>query len=75
MFRICICFPASIMKASFEKLRGREGLYSFHATGFSLIPLKISENLYFLIFSGGVERDQSGIKWLKEHDLLLHKYI
>ena len=29
-----------------------------HATSLSLYPLKTSENLWFLMFSGGIERDQ-----------------
>ena len=30
----------------------------FHATGLFLYPLKTSENVKFLMFSGGIERDQ-----------------
>ena len=30
----------------------------FHATGLFLYPLETSETFYFLMFSGGIERDQ-----------------
>ena len=30
----------------------------FHATGLFRYSLKTSENLWFFIFSGGIERDQ-----------------
>ena len=34
-----------------------EWVNPFHVTGLSLYPLKASENICFLMFSGGIERD------------------
>ena len=33
-------------------------MYPFHATGFFPYPMNIQENLWFLMFSGGIEKEQ-----------------